>query len=215
MGYRTPVGVPCCSSYRNMEIRVLRQCDLCGLDPCPTSTCRLAGLQVLALTVGISRGVATTWIVERAVALVAVTVSWVAVYWSRSAYPDKVSALATQATGWNDFMCGLSVYGHQVATLHMASMCFVVVPCVIFLGVNSVGALAGGLFFTTGWRWSGRVAIQLAVRWILVVGSLFAVAAFASQTSVAYDFWQQAVLTKEHDPFSRDGKGFSFCRQAK
>lgn len=173
------------------------------------------GAQVLALVVGTLRNVATTWIIERLLAIVFTTLLLLAVYWSRSVYPSEISALATQAVGWKDFMCSLTTYGHQVATLHMVSICVAAVPSVILLGTNAVGALAGSLFFSTDWLWIGRIAIQLGVRWILVIGSLFSIAAFASQTSVASDFWQESVLTKDNDPFSVDGKGFSFCRQPK
>lgn len=175
----------------------------------------IMGAQVLALFVGTLKNVATTWIIERLVAIVFTALLLLAVYWSRSAYPSEVSALAAQTAGWKDFMCSLSTYGHQVATLHMVSICFAAVPCVILLGTNTVGALAGSLFFSTGWLWPGKIAIQLGVRWILVIGSLFAIAAFASQTSVASNFWQESILTKDHDPFSVDGKGFSFCRQVR
>jgi hypothetical protein len=173
----------------------------------------LVGLQVLTLVIGISRNVPTTWIVERTVAIAGIALLGVAVYWSRLAYPNEVSELAAKAVGWSTFMCGLSSYGHQVSMLHMLSMCFVALPCAAFLAVNSFGALAASAFFTFGWRWSGKLAIQLGVRWVLVVGSLFAIAAFASQTSAVFTFWQETVLTRDHDPFLSDGKGFSFCRQ--
>jgi hypothetical protein len=175
----------------------------------------IVGAQILALVVGTLRNVATTWIIERLAAIAFTALLLLAVYWSRSAYPSDVSALAAQAAGWKDFMCGLSTYGHQVATLHMVGICFAAVPCAILLGTNTVGALAGSLFFSTGWLWPGRIAIQLGVRWILVIGSVFAIAAFASQTSVASNFWREAILTKDRDPFSIDGKGFSFCRQVR
>lgn len=171
------------------------------------------GAQALALVVGVLRNVAAIWIIERLLAIVFTTLLLLAVYWSRSAYPSEISVLATKAVGWKDFMCGLSTYGHQVATLHMVSICFAAVPSVILLGANAVGALAGSFFFSTDWLWAGRIAIQLGVRWTLVVGSLFAIAAFASQTSIGTDFWQESVLTKDNDPFSVDGRGFSFCPQ--
>ncbi|MGR6740358.1 hypothetical protein [Pseudomonas chlororaphis] len=171
----------------------------------------LVTTQALALLIGLLKKINNRWLYQRLIALASGIFTFFAIHLSKSSYPQKLSTLAAEATDGLDFMCNLSLYGHQVSTYHMVSISGLAIPALFFLLINSFSALLASTYFVAGWSWTKGLAVIFNARWVLICATVFSGAAYLSQSSTAEKLWQSHIITESHDPFLK-GKNSLLCR---
>jgi hypothetical protein len=174
----------------------------------------VASCLCISLMVGLYGQVGWKWLAQKLVALVAVALLIVGVYWSRLAYRDELSDMAARAADWKGFFCNLSAYGQQLATLHMLSMSLFAAPCLLILSGYALGALSASVFFMQGWLWCGRLALTLSTPMSLWTAAVLAAGCMASQTEPAAALWDQMFTRHLQQLFVAEQGRVSVCPAA-
>ncbi len=167
--------------------------------------------QILSMGVGIHNGVDSKWLCLRLLAASATALLFVAISWSRAAYPAEFSIIAAQSTGWHDFICALSKQGQQIAILHMLSIGVIGTCWLILLGGNAVGALSACLTLLTDSFNLGSVTIFPGIERWLAIGAAMAGIVVASQTSAGLEIWREVLFNADRNPFGPSAGFLNFC----